>query len=171
LDQHQNSTSIRSVIFHPLSVLGLSLGAGALFGLYVFFKTDGFVRSWLIWYIMPVGIVFAAFILDRLKELGHTSIQSLIIDLVVVLLSLARVVTHIPYYSGHALFLIYTLLSAKLRVVKILAMIVLLQVVYLKLVKWNDWVTLIVGAIVGILAGYYRISRTIRKEEAEQGIS
>ena len=163
LDQHQSITSIRRAIFHPLGILGLSLGAGALFALTVICKTDGFVRSWLIWYIMPVGVVFVAFILERLKELGHTSVQCLILDLIVVLLSLARVVTYIPFYSGHAMFLSYTLLSARLRVVKILATVVLLQVVYLKLIKWDDWITLIIGVLVGSLAGYYRISRINQK--------
>ena len=83
-------------------------------------------------------------------------VQWLILDLIVVLLSLARAITYIPYFSGHALFLSYTLLSARLRVVKILALIVLLQVVYLKLFKWNDWVTLLGGLLVGIAAGYFR---------------
>ena len=159
LDQHQSVISIKKVIFHPLGILGLSLGTGALFTLYVIYKTDGIVLSWLIWYIMPVGVVFTAFILDRVKELGHTPVQYLFLDLIVVLLSLARVVTYIPFYSGHAIFLSYTLLSARLRMVKILAMAVLLQVVYLKLVRWNDWVTLVMGVLAGSLAGYYRISK------------
>ena len=160
MDHNQTVISIRKAIFHPVGILGLSLGAGALFTLYVIYRTDGFVQSWLIWYLMPVGVVFVAFILDRLKELEHASVQWLIMDLFVVLLSLARAVTPIPFYSGHALFLSYALLTARSLVVKILSMGVFLQVVYLKLVKWDDWVTLTVGILVGSLAGYYRIRRS-----------
>jgi hypothetical protein len=163
MDQHNSLKPIGRVIFHPLGILGVSLGAGALFALYVISRTDGFVRSWLIWYFMPVGVVFVSFILERLKELGHTSVQGLILDLIVVLLSIARAVTSIPFYSGHALFLSYALLSARLRVVKLLALVVLLQVMYLKLFRWDDWVTLICGLLVGSLAGYYRKVRINQK--------
>jgi hypothetical protein len=156
-------TQIGNVVCHPLGILGVSLGAGAIFALFVMLRTDGFVRSWLIYYFLPVGVVFVSFILDRVKELRKTSILGLFLDLLIVLLSLARAVTSIPFYSGHALFLTYTLLSARLRVVKILSLVVLLQVMYLKLIKWDDWVTLLSGLVVGILAGTLRMTKINQK--------
>jgi hypothetical protein len=162
-ENYQNTKPISNLIFHPLGILGVSLAAGGLFVLYVAYRTDGIVQSWLIFYFMPVGVVFVSFILDRIKELGQISVQWLGLDLIVVLLSLARAVTYIPFYSGHALFLAYALLSSQLKVVKILAAIVLLQVAYLKLIRWSDWVTLFVGVLVGSLTGYYRTIRINQK--------
>ena len=163
MDLQKSDKSISTVIFHPLGILGVSLGTGALFALLVIYRTDGIVQSWLIFYLMPVGVVFVSFILDRLKDLGRISVQWLFLDLLIVLLSLARAVTYIPFYSGHALFLSYTLLSSRIKIVKFLALMGLLQVIYLKLFRWDDWNTLFVGMLIGSLAGYIRTSKINQK--------
>jgi hypothetical protein len=130
------------------------LAAGLIFALFVILRSQGILRSYLLWYFSPVGVVFAAFILDRIKVLGQTSVVQLVLDLGVTLLSLARALTFIPLISGHALFLSYTLLSTRLRVVQLLAAVVLLEVVYLKLYLWDDPVTLLGGTLVGGLAAF-----------------
>jgi hypothetical protein len=67
-----------------------------------------------------------------------------------------RVIGHVPLISGHALFLTYSLLSARSRVAQITAFAVLLQVIYLKLFVWHDLITPSGGILLGSGAALLR---------------
>ena len=53
-----------------------------------------------------------------------------------------RVFGDVPYVSGHALFLTYAIMSRGSRVVRVTATLVMIEVIYLKLFVWHDFITL-----------------------------
>jgi hypothetical protein len=104
-----------------------------------------------------------AFLIDRLEQQTQVSKLAWVIDLVVVILALMRAFVRIPLVSGHALFLVYCLLAARSKVVQITAVLVLLQVTYLKLFVTHD--TALFGGIVagGLTALIYRRTNLIQR--------
>lgn len=100
----------------------------------------------------PIVVPFAAFLFDRAARRRQVTAFQLIIDVLVVGTAIWRVIGHVPYVSGHALFLTYALLSTRSRVAQIAAAVVMLQVIYLKYIVWGDWITSTIGIAVGILA-------------------
>ena len=80
------------------------------------------------------------------------------LDLAVLILALTRAVIRIPLISGHAIFLVYCWLTARSKVARITAVLVLVQVAYLKIFVTHDN-ALFGGVIAGCLAalGYRRI--------------
>jgi hypothetical protein len=143
----------RRWIFHPLTVVGASLLAAWLFALLVTARFEGEFRAFLLLYFLPVGVPFVAFLFDRAQHWNEVGIVRWGIDLSVVGLSLARSLVMIPFISGHALFLTYALLTARSWVTRILAWIVMCQVIYLKLFLWHD-MTLWGGMALGCLAAF-----------------
>ena len=72
-----------------------------------------------------------------------------------------RVIGDVPYISGHALFLTYTILSAYSYLGRITAIIIMIEVVYLKIFVWNDWLSLTSGILLGVIA--FLIAKQFRK--------
>ena len=66
---------------------------------------------------------------------------------------------HVPYVSGHALFLTYCALTSRSRVARLTAAAVMLQVIYLKYVVWHDWVSSTGGIVLGVAAAFIRRRR------------
>jgi hypothetical protein len=153
----------RSLVFHPLTVIGISFIAALLFTLLVMVGFEGHKRFFLLYYVMPVGIPFVAYLFDRAARWHEQSLARLAIDFTVVSLSLTRAVIMVPLISGHALFLTYALLTAQTWIVRIMAIVVILQVSYLKLFVWHD-ITLLGGIILGYIAalGFQKV----RKEKS-----
>ena len=150
--------SQRRFIFHPLTVLIIALIAAFVFALFISLLFDGELRWFLLYYFTPIGIPFVAFLFDRAERRAFASKAAWRIDAVILGLSLARSVILIPIISGHALFLTYALLTSQSKVARITALLVLLEVAYLKIFVWRD-PTLIGGVIVGYLTAllYWRI--------------
>ncbi len=72
------------------------------------------------------------------------------------ILALLRAVVLIPGYSGHALFLAYSLFSSQSWVARITAGLVLVEVAYLKIFVWQDK-TIIGGILLALAAsGVFR---------------
>ena len=71
------------------------------------------------------------------------------VDFLVFALAAGRVVGDVPYISGHTLLLSYTLLQSKSRLVRISAILVLAQTLYLKYFVWGDFVTSNLGIALG----------------------
>jgi hypothetical protein len=63
-----------------------------------------------------------------------------------------RVVAKLPLVSGHTLFLTYAILAPSSRLTKITALLVMIEVVYLKYLVWHDPVTSSGGILLGIIA-------------------
>ncbi len=70
------------------------------------------------------------------------------LDIPIISLALLRSIFLIPLISGHALFLTYALFTARMRVTRVLAAIILLEVAWFKIFAWHD-TTIIGGVCVG----------------------
>jgi hypothetical protein len=152
-----NQASPRSFIFHPLIVLGLSLTGAASYALYATLRFPSGSLWGQYFYVTPIVVPFAAFLFDRAARLRQVTASQLIVDVLVVGTAIWRVIGHVPYISGHALFLTYALLSTRSRVAQLAAAVVMLQVIYLKYIVWGDWITSTNGIALGILAALARM--------------
>lgn len=142
----------RQWIFHPVTVLAVSILAAGIFAFFVTLLFDGELRWFLLYYFTPIGIPFVAFLFDRAEHSASASPGSWAVDLIVLIPALTRAFIRLPFISGHALFLAYCLLTARSTVARTTAFLVLLQVAYLKIFVTHD-TALIGGVIAGILAG------------------
>ena len=141
----------RRFLFHPLTVLGTALISALIFALFINFFFEGEQRWFLLYYFTPIGIPFVAFLFDRVERNALASKAGWVIDAVVVGLALVRSVILIPIISGHALFLTYAILTSKSKIARITALLVLLEVAYIKIFMWSD-ATIIGGVLVGCVA-------------------
>ena len=166
-----NRFTSRQFVFHPATVLIVSIVAAAIFALFVTLLFDGDLRWFLLYYFAPIGIPFVAFLFDRAEQYELTSIASWMLDLVVLIFALTRAFVRIPFISGHALFLTYCLLTSRSNVARITAVLVLLQVAYLKLFVTHD-TALFGGVIAGCLAAllYRWIKPAKRNMTFESGL-
>lgn len=146
--------SRRTLIFHPLAVLLFSLLGALLYASFVTLRFPGDKLSHQYLYVVPIVIPFVAFLLDRVEELSYSNIIQISLDALVTGTAIWRAVGHVPYISGHSLFLTYCLLTSRSRVAQATAAIVLLQVIYLKYIVWNDWVTSTSGMILGAIGAF-----------------
>jgi hypothetical protein len=139
-------------IFHPLAVFMLSLGGAALYTVWIIWRFGGANLGSQFLYVVPIIIPFVSFLLDRAERLQQWKIVGLVVDFLVVGTAMMRVVSNLPYVSGHTLFLTYAILSPASRVTRITASLVLLEVIYLKYFVWHDPVTSSIGILLGIIA-------------------
>lgn len=153
----------RSYIFHPVTVLAVSVVAAGLFALFVHLSFEGELRWFLLYYFTPIGVPFVAFLFDRAEQYESSSFPSWAVDLVVLIPALTRAFVRLPLISGHALFLSYCLLSTKSRIARITAFLVLLQVAYLKIFVTHD-TALMGGVIAGCLAAL--VYRQVRRSSS-----
>ncbi len=154
----------REFIFHPITVLCISIVAAAIFALFVILLFDGDMRWFLLYYFTPIGIPFVAFLFDHAEQHKLTGIAAWIVDLAVLIPALTRAFVRLPLVSGHTLFLVYSLLTSRSKVARITAGLVLLQVAYLKIFVTHD-TALFGGIIAGCLAALiYRRVKICQKE-------
>ena len=151
----------RQYLFHPVTILLVSITAAAIFALLVTLLFDGEFRWFLLYYFTPIGIPFVAFLFDRAEQNSLVSKAAWVIDLAVVIFALLRAFVRIPLISGHALVLVYCLLPTRSKVARITAVLVLLHVVYLKIFVTHD-TELFGGVIAGCLSAlvYRQANRT-----------
>lgn len=150
---HQQS-SLSGVLFKPAVVLAASIIAAGLFVL-VMLPLPRFAgeRKWyLLTYHAPIAAVFVSYLFDRIEHYRRIFRWQWVIEILVILVSLIRAVFTIPYVSGHALFLSYLLITTSFRPAWWLALVVFLEVVYVKLFLLRD-PTLIGGVVSGVLSG------------------
>jgi hypothetical protein len=138
----------RRFLFHPVTVLGVSILAAGIFAFLIILFFDGAQRWFLLYYHVPIGIPFVAFLFDRAERYAQATRASWAIDLTVLVFALLRAFVRLPVISGHALFLTYCLLTSRSTVARMAAILVLLQVAYLKIFVTHD--TALIG---GILSG------------------
>lgn len=150
------ASDLQKIIFHPLIVLSLSLIGAALYALYATLKFPSGSLWGQYFYVTPIVVPFAAFLFDRAERRRQATALQLIVDGLVVGTAMWRAIGHVPYISGHALFLTYALLSTRSRVAQITAALVMLQVIYLKYVVWGDWITSTNGIALGVLMSFVR---------------
>lgn len=151
LHTKRSITIPRRFIFHPAIVFIVSVGSASIFALFAHLFFEGDFRWLLLYYFSPIVIPFVAFLFDRAEHYQSRDTTAWVIDLAVVLPASARAMIPIPFISGHALFLTYSLLTTQSTVARITAFLVLLQVAYVKIFLLRD-ATLIGGMITGYLA-------------------
>jgi len=144
-------TAWHHVAFHPVPVLASSILVALIFAGFVILRFEGETRWYLLNYFTPIGIPFVTFLFDRAERYSKISLLLWGIDLSIVTLSLVRAVVLLPFISGHALFLSYSMLTMRSTLAKITALVVLVQVAYLKIFVWQD-ATLLGGIVIGCLA-------------------
>jgi hypothetical protein len=166
----QTFASSRPFIFHPLTVLFLSLGGAALYALYATLRFSSGSLWSQYYYVTPIVVPFVAFLFDRAERFRQLTAIQLVTDALVVGTAVWRAIGHVPYISGHALFLTYALFSTRSRVAQVTAAIVMLQVIYLKYIVWHDWVTSTCGIALGLLAALVT-RRFSSRSKAEPGIA
>src|SRR4029079_11480727 len=72
------------------------------------------------------------------------------VDFLVFALAAGRVVSdQVRYVSGHTLLLSYMLVSSRSKIVRVGAIVVLAQTLFLKYYLWHDFVTSNVGLVLG----------------------
>lgn len=144
---------LKPIAFHPFSVLAVSIGLALVFALMIITWHVGEERLIFLLYNVPIAVPLVAFGFDRAKSWDEERKRFWLIDLPVLVLALARNFLPIPLISGHALFLSYALLTTRSRIARIAAMLVLLEVSYMKIFLWHD-VTLIGGVVLGLSAAF-----------------
>ena len=148
------SLSRRSFIFRQPVVLFFSLLGAGLYALYVTLRFPAGGRAGQYVYVVPIVVPFVAFLFDRAERVRQSSVLQLALDALVTVTAIWRALGHVPYVSGHALFLTHCLLTARSRVARVSSAVVMLQVIYLKYVVWHDWVSSTGGIILGAAAAF-----------------
>jgi len=147
-------------------VLLFSLAGAALVGLYLlrfpFVRATVFDPAATFQYVVPLTVPLIAFMFERVEHVREANFFQHGVDFLVFGLAVGRVVGDVPYVSGHTLILSYILLQSKSRVVRISAIVVLVQTLFLKYFIWHDFVTSNLGIALGcILAVLVVLSKKI----------
>ena len=139
-------------VFHPLTVITCA-GLGVIaYALLMRWRFPGGDLSGHFIYVLPILVPFVSFLFDRLRQIREVSWREVLIDVVVVVTAVMRMIGEVPFVSGHALLLSYAIARPGSRLTRILAALVMLQVLYLKLFVWHDMISPVLGIIVGVAA-------------------
>jgi hypothetical protein len=153
-------------------VLGLSLAGAAIYGSYMLrspqVRLTMFNPSGSFLYVVPIVVPFVAFLFDRAERWRQLSKLHYLIDLIVVGTAMGRVIANVPLVSGHTLFLTYAILTSRSIVVRVTAVLVIVQTIYLKYFLWHDFVTSTVGILLGSLAAFLASRVTTKESEGSQ---
>ena len=148
-------------------VLAVSLGAAVLFALYALrsaaTRSQAVELSGSFLYVVPIVVPFVAFLFDRAGRFDKLNLLHFIVDALVVAVAIGRMVGNVPFVSGHTLFLTYAILSSRSSVVRVTALLVMAQTVYLKYFVWHDFVTSTSGIVLGTLAASVVFARGRRR--------
>ena len=139
------------VSLQPSTLLAISLLAATLFGVFVGIRYTGSERRFLLYYFVPIAVPFVAYVLERVETRATYRVIQWAIEAPILALSLARAILPVPFFSGHALYLTYALITTRSRVARVTAALVFIEVVYLKLL-WHDR-TLFGGIVLGTVSG------------------
>ena len=90
-----------------------------------------------------------AFMIERVEHTREANFFQHGIDFLVFGLAVGRVVGDVQFISGHTLLLSYALLCSRSWLVRIPAILVMAQTLYLKYFVWHDFVTSNAGIVVG----------------------
>jgi hypothetical protein len=103
-------------------------------------------------YMVPIAVPLIAFLVERVERVREANFIKHGIDFLVIALTVGRVVGDVPLISGHTLSLSYALLTSRSIVVRISAVIVLVQTLIMKYLVWHDFVTSSMGLALGCVA-------------------
>lgn len=109
-------------------------------------------RFYLLYYHAPIGFAFVTYAFDRAEHWSEIKWQQWMVEVPVLALALSRALVAIPFFSGHALFLVYALLTLSSRLARWITIIVLVDVIYIKATLQD--LTLFGGIALGLLAAW-----------------
>jgi hypothetical protein len=145
--------NVRKQIFRPRIVLLCSLAGAGLVGLWLLrqpsVRATVFDPSGTLQYFVPLMVPMIAFMFERVEHVREANFFQHGLDFLVFGLAVGRVVGDMPFISGHTLLLSYALVCSRSRIVRISAILVLVQTLYLKYFLWHDFVTSNVGIVLG----------------------
>jgi hypothetical protein len=134
-------------------VLLCSLGGATLVGLWLLrhpsVRATVLDPSGTFQYFVPLMVPMIAFMFERVERAREANFFQHGFDFLVFGLAVGRVVGDVRFISGHTLLLSYALLCSKSKIVRISALLVLAQTLYLKYFLWHDFVTSNVGIGLG----------------------
>ena len=151
-DPRPKTQVLSLLIFHPIVVLVLAIGAALVYAAWITWRFRGDNVGNQLIYVVPIVVPFVAFLLDRASRIGFWRVAIFVIDFVVVGTSLMRVIGNVPYVSGHSFFLTYAILGPGSWITRITAALVMVEVIYLKYFVWHDFVTSSTGILLGTAA-------------------
>jgi len=142
------------IVFHPVTVSVFALFAVLGYAAWMRSRFPGGDLSNHYFYVLPIIVPFVAFLFSRAQRFRDATVLELSIDTLVVVVSIMRMIGHVPLISGHALFLTYAIARPGSRLTRITAALVMLQVIYLKFFIWHDLITPVTGIILGVAAAF-----------------
>ncbi len=140
-------------MYHPFTVLAAALVAAVAAAGLVTVVFDGDLEWFLLYYFVPIGVPFVAFLFDRAERRALLTRAQWLVDAPLVALALTRAVVPVPLISGHALFLAYAVLTTRSWVGRLTATVILIQVAYIKIALWHD-PTVFGGALLGVATAW-----------------
>lgn len=145
---------LKRIALHPFTVLTVATLATLAFVELMSHlnRFAGDQRFFLIYYHAPIGFAFVVFLFDRLAHYRQISGWQWFVNFFVITLALSRIIAPLPFFSGHALFLSYALLTVSTRLTKAVMIVVLLDAAVVK-IFWIHDLTLIGGLILGLAIG------------------
>lgn len=154
--------------FRPLVVLVFSLSGAFIYAVWASRRFSGAALTSQYVYVVPIVVPFIAFLFDRAAGIRELGPSAYLVDALVMGMAMMRVVSTLPFISGHALFLTYAIIRPGSLVTRITATLVMLEVVYLKFFVWNDWITPLTGILLGSVAALivHRLSSFRKKSES-----
>lgn len=120
---------------------------------YILWRYDGQPRSYRLSYFLPATVMGVLFFFDRLPRASWLGWGILGVDLTIAAAAFYRVFEPVFFYSGHAMFMTYAMLTVRSRTAFVLALIILLQTIWLKLVVWPFDLSLPGGLLIGSIMG------------------
>jgi hypothetical protein len=145
--------NVRKQIFRGRIVLLCSLAGAGLVRLWLLrhpsVRASVFDPSGTFQYFVPLMVPMIAFMFERVEHVREANFFQHGLDFLVFGLAVGRVVGDVPFISGHTLLLSYALVCSRSRIVRISAILVLVQTLYLKYFLWHDFVTSNVGIVLG----------------------
>jgi dolichyl-phosphate-mannose--protein O-mannosyl transferase len=137
----------------------VSLVLTILFGIAASFikNFNGAGRFILLAYHLPIGFAFSMFVLTEIANLRKERVARHFTSILVTGLSLLRVLMEVPFYSGHAFFITYMVLVTESLAARIVAVLVLLDVIYVKEWLLHDptvWGGMLLGLVAFVFVGW-----------------
>lgn len=109
------------------------------------------VQCVILLYVAPLIFIFFLWLRARIDESEEWSPLRLVLDGVVVIAAVLRMVPSIGLpWSGHMVFLIYTLSTTREQLYRWIALGLVIETSIFKLWFWKDWQTWSIGTLLGM---------------------
>lgn len=148
-------------LLQPRIVLLCSLAGAALVAVYLLryehVRANVLDPGGTFQYFVPLMVPLFAFMIERVAHVREATFFQHGVDFLVFGLAVGRVTGgEVLYISGHTLLLSYILVSSRSKIVRIAAILVLVQTLFLKYYVWGDFVTSNVGLVLGCVLALSR---------------